>query len=80
MLLLYYVSLGEMSQFQDRLSRCSMACQDEVRDRFSSSQDSAGAKREMGNCMSTCVDKHVALLKSVQTVLERDIDTIAKQM
>eukprot|EP01039_Chlorochromonas_danica_P002214 gene2214-2417_t len=70
----------EMNQFQDRLSRCSMDCQDQAKDKFAHSQDEAGAQKFMYNCMSSCVDKHLTLLKSVQSNVERDIDNIVKQI
>lgn len=70
----------EMNQFQDRLSRCSMDCQDQARDRFSDSKDEAGAKKFMNSCMSTCVDRHISLLKSVQGALERDIDAMGRNV
>jgi hypothetical protein len=69
-----------MNSFQDRLSRCAMACQDEARDKYSQSNDEAGAQKVMYSCMSTCVDRHLALLKSVQGTIEREIDSVAKHL
>lgn len=68
----------EMSTIQDRVNRCAMDCQDAVRDKYASSQDEAGANKMMYSCMSTCVDKHIALLKSVQANMEQQIDQITK--
>ncbi len=70
----------EMNQFQDRLSRCSMDCQDDVRDRFQGTEDDGKANKAMHNCMDACVSKHIALLRSVQSTLEKDIDALAKQL
>lgn len=70
----------EMSQLQDRLQRCSMACQDEVRDKYpnvSGSNASADAMAE--RCLMNCADKHIAMLKSIKYNIETKIDEVAKR-
>ena len=74
---------GEMNQLQSRLERCSMGCQDEVKDAMAGKDNTpanmAEAEKIALKCTSTCVDKHMALLKSVQYNIERGIDNITKQ-
>ena len=70
---------NEMSQFENRIARCSQDCSDQVRDSFAN-QDSSNpnvqekAMRKANACMSTCVDKHLALLKGLKARIEKDID------
>lgn len=68
-----------MNGFQNRLQRCSLSCQDEVNDKFrnldmSNSINSLAANKMMLSCSSSCVDKNLALLKSIQSKIESDID------
>jgi hypothetical protein len=74
---------AEMGQLQNRLERCSMGCQDEVRDAMHG-KDNSQANQEMAErlalkCTGSCVNKHMDLLKSVQHKLESDIDRMASQ-
>ena len=71
-----------MNQFQGRLQRCSMDCQDRARDKYptisanSSEKDKEKFEVEMLNCATACVDKHISLLRSVSARLEGEIDRI----
>jgi len=72
----------EMSNFQNRVSRCFSDCNDIVRDKHrltesSTQKDVDAAYKSMLPCANACVDKHLALLKSIQANIERDIDTKA---
>lgn len=70
---------GEMNQFQNRLQRCSMDCQDIATDKFSnqsSPSDREKFEREVLGCMQSCVDKHITLLKNMGAKLESEIDRI----
>jgi hypothetical protein len=74
---------NEMGQLQNRLERCSMNCQDEVRDKMAG-KDNTPANMELAekhamNCTGQCVDKHIALLKSIQYKIESDINAAVKQ-
>lgn len=68
----------EMNDFQGRIERCSYACQDEVKDKYGvlteASPNVTAAQGTMLKCMSGCVDKHIAILKSVQSRVEKEID------
>ena len=73
---------NELTQFQNRIGRCTQQCQDDINDQFrgqeSNPQTHAKAEQMMLSCANTCVDKHIALLKSIQNKLERDIDMVPK--
>jgi hypothetical protein len=70
---------SEMNAFQSRLGRCSMDCQDKAKDKFDLAKDLPKAEQFMLGCMSTCVETHISLLRSVQSKLEKDIDSVVKQ-
>ena len=67
---------NEMNQFQDRLQRGSRACEDEVRDKFGDSSDHAAMQKAMVACMSKVVDKHIAMLPTVQSNIEKNLDKV----
>jgi hypothetical protein len=72
-----------MGQFQEKLTRCSMVCQDEVGEKYDLSGPNAernrdAAQKALMNCLNGCVDKHVSLLKSIQSKLEKEIQSIPK--
>jgi 4-diphosphocytidyl-2C-methyl-D-erythritol kinase len=69
----------EMNSFQSRLQRCMADCEDVVRDKFpniTSEQQQSQAQGQLLQGMSGCVDKHIALLKSVKYKIESDIDKV----
>ena len=74
---------NEMGQLQNRLERCSMGCQDEVRDKMAGKDNTpanmAAAEKVALDCTTSCVDKHIALLKSVQYKIETDIKTATER-
>ncbi|KAK7073389.1 hypothetical protein SK128_020357 [Halocaridina rubra] len=60
---------NELSQFQERLQRCVMVCQDRVRDQVSadtSESQVAVYKAEFEGCAMQCVDDHIQLMPSVK--------------
>ncbi len=73
---------NEMNSFQSRVNRCAQQCSDDVNDKYGDASNSAAnqeaAQKMMHNCALGCVDRHIALLKSVQAKIEKDIDQIAK--
>jgi hypothetical protein len=75
---------NEMNQFQERLQRCSMGCQDEVNDKFSLTSDSsqneiAKAEQHILKCSGVCIDKHIALLGPLEKNIVSKIHDIKKQ-
>ncbi|XP_068202357.1 protein FAM136A isoform X2 [Palaemon carinicauda] len=60
---------NELSQFQERLQRCVMVCQDRVRDQVNadtSESQVAVYKAEFEGCAMQCVDDHILLMPSVK--------------
>jgi hypothetical protein len=72
----------EMGQFQNRVQRCVQDCEDSTRDSLGSADMSDPRTQEkaqnmMTKCTAVCVDKHVAMLKSIQGRIESEIDSKA---
>jgi hypothetical protein len=69
---------NEMNSFQSRVNRCAQDCSDTVNDEFRDSPNNAStqeaAQKKMHSCAQVCVDRHIALLKSLQSKIEKDID------
>ena len=64
---------NEMNSFQTRLQRCSQNCQDEANDMLTPEIRSnpahpqmATIEKSMLKCSNTCVDKHIAMLPSIE--------------
>ena len=62
---------NEMQSFQSRLSRCAQTCQDEVNDGITPEMRNDPSKmgpleQKMLKCSNSCVDKHIAMLPSVE--------------
>ena len=67
---------NEMQQFQQRIERCMMDCQDSVRDANYKSEDAQN--KAFYSCATSCMDKNMALLKSTQARIEKEIDSKTK--
>ena len=61
----------EVQQFQDRLTRAMMQCNDEARDAmmYSGTKNGDSADAEVAKCFTTCVDKHIKLLDAMKSRL-----------
>lgn len=68
---------NEMSQLNGRLQRCGMSCQDEVRDKYTTMN--SDAEKAMKNCLNSCADKHIAMLKSIKYNIESKIDEATRK-
>jgi hypothetical protein len=67
---------NEMQQFQHRLERCMLDCQDAVRDANHRSEDAS--QKAYYSCASSCMDKNMALLRPTQARIEKEILEKAK--
>lgn len=71
----------EMKYVEDRFSRCAQDCNDEFRDISigvqEGTQAAANIEKQFYGCISKCVDRHLAMIPSIQYKLEKEIDTIA---
>lgn len=68
----------ELQTYQDRLQRCTMDCQDVVRDKMSknaSESEMAKHRRDIEQCVVKCGDAHIALLP---VMLKRIKETIQR--
>ncbi|XP_042243051.1 protein FAM136A-like isoform X2 [Homarus americanus] len=60
---------NELSQFQERLQRCVMVCQDRVRDQVTADTSESQVsvyKAEFEGCAMQCVDEHIQLMPSIK--------------
>ncbi|XP_041476656.1 protein FAM136A-like [Lytechinus variegatus] len=62
----------ELTDFLDRLQRCTLQCQDEAKDKIRdnmSSSDEAKVRKNLEGCLIKCGDKHVAMFPALKTRL-----------
>lgn len=71
----------EMQSLQNRLQRCSMDCSDSVQDSFdlSNPKDRDAAQKKLLSCNTACIDKHIAMLKSIEAKLGKELDALRAQ-
>lgn len=67
---------SEMENFQDRLSRCTMHCNDKAKDLFDSGAKEPAVRSLMDRCVGTCVDDHINLIPSMTRRLKENLDSI----
>lgn len=77
---------NEMNSFQNRLQRGVMDCQDAAQDRLTDeiranphNMVAIQAQADMDKCVSAIVDKHIAMLPSLQKKIESQIDQFSKR-
>ncbi|KAJ8260884.1 hypothetical protein COCON_G00166070 [Conger conger] len=68
----------ELERFQDRLTRCTMHCNDKAKDLFDSGAKEAAVRSLMEKCVGGCVDEHVNLLPSVTRKLKDSLAGISQ--
>ncbi|KAG8440888.1 hypothetical protein GDO86_006574 [Hymenochirus boettgeri] len=56
---------NELERFQDRLSRCTMNCNDKAKDSFDSGSKEAQVKALLDSCVSKCAEEHMNLIPSM---------------
>ena len=61
---------------QDRLSRCTMHCNDKAKDLVDSGDKEPAVRALMESCVGTCVDDHVNLIPSMTRRLKDNLDSI----
>lgn len=67
---------SELEQFQDRLTRCTMHCNDKAKDMFDSGAKEPAVRALMDNCVGSCVDDHLNLLPSMTRKLKESLNSI----
>lgn len=67
---------NEIQMFQDRLQRCALACQDQVRDKMSPGATEADISRyrhELESCVRKCSETHIDLIPSLKKRVQETI-------
>ncbi|XP_069558844.1 protein FAM136A [Brachyistius frenatus] len=67
---------AELEKFQDRLTRCTMHCNDKAKDLFDSGAKDTAVRSLMDRCVGSCVDDHVNLIPSMTRRLKENLDSI----
>ncbi|XP_029565029.1 protein FAM136A [Salmo trutta] len=67
---------NELEKFQDRLTRCTMHCNDKARDLLDSGAKEPAVRALMENCVGSCVDDHVNLIPSMTHRLKENLNSI----
>ncbi|NXF83693.1 F136A protein, partial [Sclerurus mexicanus] len=53
---------AELEHFQDRLSRCSLQCQDQAKDALDSGGSELQVRGQLDACLASCGDQHLRLV------------------
>lgn len=61
---------------QDRLTRCTMHCNDKAKDMFDSGAKEPAVRLLMDSCVGKCVDDHLNLIPSMTRRLKENLDSI----
>lgn len=61
---------------QDRLSRCTMHCNDKAKDMFDSGAKEPAVRSLMDHCVGSCVDDHINLIPSMTRRLKEHLNSI----
>uniref|UniRef100_A0A3Q2X3Q9 Protein FAM136A n=1 Tax=Haplochromis burtoni TaxID=8153 RepID=A0A3Q2X3Q9_HAPBU len=70
---------SELEKFQDRLTRCTMTCNDKAKDLFDSGAKEPAVRSLMDRCVGSCVDDHVNLIPSMTRRLKENLDSIRQE-
>ncbi|XP_048367935.1 protein FAM136A isoform X1 [Sphaerodactylus townsendi] len=66
----------ELERFQDRLSRCTMYCNDKAKDSMDSGSKEQQVKAHLESCVTKCVDDHVQLIPSMTKKMKETLAAI----
>ncbi|KAM8873035.1 protein FAM136A [Synchiropus splendidus] len=67
---------SELEKFQDRLTRCTMHCNDKAKDLFDSGAKEPAVRSLMDRCVGTCVDDHMNLIPSLTRRIKDNLDSL----
>ncbi|KAJ6653114.1 hypothetical protein lerEdw1_010076 [Lerista edwardsae] len=68
----------ELERFQDRLSRCTMFCNDKAKDSLDSGSREQQVRLQLDGCMAKCVDDHMHLIPSMNKKMKETLAAIAQ--
>ncbi|CAM9338443.1 unnamed protein product, partial [Phaeothamnion confervicola] len=71
----------EMQEFQGRLQRCAMQCQDDAKERLPPGADPSdarfeAAKQQLESCTVRCIDKHIKQLPNIEARIQAVLNAI----
>lgn len=69
----------ELGDFLDRLQRCGMQCQDDLKDRLGASIGGPQTdilRKELEGCLLKCTDKHLALIPSISKRIKANLQNM----
>ncbi|XP_018409916.1 PREDICTED: protein FAM136A [Nanorana parkeri] len=61
---------NELERFQDRLSRCTLNCNDKAKDSFDSGNKEAKVRAQLEGCVMKCAEEHMNLIPSMTKKLK----------
>ncbi|XP_072835267.1 protein FAM136A isoform X2 [Pogona vitticeps] len=68
----------ELERFQDRLTRCTMHCNDKAKDTFDAGTKEQQVKQQLETCVTKCVDDHIHLIPSMTKKMKETLAGIAQ--
>ena len=67
----YLCDFSELEEFQQRLQRCMLTCQDKAKDLMSNkNQQQAEVEKQFADCMCECSAEHLKLIPLMKMRLE----------
>ncbi|XP_062452868.1 protein FAM136A isoform X1 [Rhea pennata] len=67
---------GELERFQDRLSRCTLHCNDKARDSLEAGGTEARVRAQLDACVAACGDEHLRLLPTMARKMKESLATL----
>ncbi|XP_030320027.1 LOW QUALITY PROTEIN: protein FAM136A [Calypte anna] len=67
---------SELQHFQDRLSRCTLRCNDEARDALEAGGTQAGVRGQLDSCLATCGNDHLRLVPAMAKKMKEGLAAI----
>ncbi|EPY82170.1 hypothetical protein CB1_000678023 [Camelus ferus] len=69
---------SELGKFQDRLSRCTMHCNDKAKDSIDAGSKKPQVKRQLESCVTKCVDDHMNLIPTMTRKMKESLSSVGK--
>ncbi|XP_037227688.1 protein FAM136A [Falco rusticolus] len=64
---------AELEHFQDRLSRCTLHCNDKARDALEAGGTEARVRGQLDACLATCGDDHLRLVPAMAKKMQEGL-------
>ncbi|KAB1267019.1 Protein FAM136A [Camelus dromedarius] len=69
---------SELEKFQDRLTRCTMHCNDKAKDSIDAGSKEPQVKRQLESCVTKCVDDHMNLIPTMTRKMKESLSSMGK--